>query len=493
MAQVSGTALIYQVFLVGNELVLEEYYRELRLTCKRLKAVIDPHLERASLGFRNEGDIQAFVQQGWPKTVEWLRIGTCFTKEDIEALKETEMPALSIVEFCRPEIMEAILGEDEEREYRERGLYLSDGDIVAWPNIKELYLSQGILFNFPNWIRSTTSLVRLEISYCAQLDIPDWIDTLKCLQYLRFHKIKQLFDPPEALGRLANLTHLNFDECHSFITLPETLSQLECLEILELIACVDLISLPSALPKSLTSIEIEDCYELEHFPSNLLDLTALSEFTLMKDRLMMDFPEWIVQARSLKSLTIGFDHVTALPDSFGRHFGALKSLHISCDLQELPESFGVEMRSLKILVITSEELTYLPDSIGELRQLESLDASLCRALETLPANIEKLTKLTSLELYSCSSLVRLPDEIGCLKSLKSLELPACEALEALPDSIGKLSALDSLEISGCTSLTYFPGPEHTKGMLSLKTLYAHNVGNIGGLKIELPFLVTLIV
>ncbi|WMV53172.1 hypothetical protein MTR67_046557 [Solanum verrucosum] len=138
---------------------------------------------------------------------------------------------------------------------------------------------------------------------------------------------------------------------------------------------------------------------------------------------------------------------------------------------------------VKLYVSKCSKLESLPEEIGDLENLEELDASYT-LISRPPSSIVRLNKLKSLafqkrksedRVYFVFPLVNkgllsleildlsycniidgeLPEDIGSLSSLKELNLCG-NKFEHLPQSISELDALRFLDLSDCKRLTQLP-------------------------------------
>jgi len=108
--------------------------------------------------------------------------------------------------------------------------------------------------------------------------------------------------------------------------------------------------------------------------------------------------------------------------------------------------------SLKTLHIGENLMTCLPDSLGVLKLLEEFASSRCPDLISIPKSFGQLASLKRVYLWGCSALQALPETIGELGKLQVLQLSRCVSLTSLPNAIGKLASLIELGIDGCISL-----------------------------------------
>ena len=145
------------------------------------------------------------------------------------------------------------------------------------------------------------------------------------------------------------------------------------------------------------------------------------------------------QMTNLKSLDIGHNRFTSLPDTIG-NLQTLESLYLDMNrLTSLPESIG-NLRSLKILDLDYNQLTSLPETIGNLQNLEDLRVA-------------------------HNQLTTLPDTIGDLRSLDTLYLEGNrETLESLPPSFSQLR-LQNEPLNDMTQIRQLIN-RHTSGTIS---------------------------
>lgn len=192
------------------------------------------------------------------------------------------------------------------------------------------------------------------------------------------------------------------------------------------------------------------CNQLTALPSEIGNLTALTELNLFENHLTMLPPE-IGELSGVTGLYLSFNQLTALPPEIGG-LSALRELDLSGNqLTALSPAIG-KLTALTELGLSGNWLTALPPTIGKLTALTELGLSSNR-LTALPPEIGMLTALTELGL-SGNLLTALPAEIGELSALARLDL-SDNRLTALPPEIGELSALTRLYLSN-NQLTALP-------------------------------------
>ncbi|KAJ0639791.1 putative leucine-rich repeat domain superfamily [Helianthus annuus] len=155
-------------------------------------------------------------------------------------------------------------------------------------------------------------------------------------------------------------------------------------------------------------------------------------------------PEAFGKLRTLVSLNLSANKLTALPDSLAG-LESLEELDVSTNLFEsLPDAIG-SLPHLQILNVSSNKLSSLPHGICKCRSLLEFDASL-NQIKRLPSKIGYgLVNLKKL-LMPLNKLRSLPNSIGEMISLQILDVHFNE-LKGLPPSIGMLKKLEVLNVS----------------------------------------------
>ncbi|KAL3371073.1 hypothetical protein AABB24_007883 [Solanum stoloniferum] len=202
------------------------------------------------------------------------------------------------------------------------------------------------------------------------------------------------------------------------------------------------------------------------------------------------------QGTATKIMT-SYSGIRELPLSFFDLQPHLTELHLNDmeNLVSLPSSICKSKGLVKLSVSFCSKLESLPEEIGDLENLEKLDASYT-LISRFPSSIVRLNKLKSLSfrkgksedrVYFVFPLVnkgllsledldlsycniidgRLPEDIGSLSSLEELNLCG-NKFEHLPQSISELGALRSLNLYNCKRLTQLP--EDIGCLSSLKEL-----------------------
>ncbi|CAB9526560.1 LRR receptor-like serine threonine-protein kinase [Seminavis robusta] len=250
-------------------------------------------------------------------------------------------------------------------------------------------------------------------------------------------------------------------------------------------------SLPAALPPSLQSLLLDDNDFQGEFPSDMVQLTNLREFTITQNDLLTDatLPHDMLPAWSnLQILRIDDTPIRGtIPTTLG-NLTALQELSASRVRLSgtIPTEIGL-LQNLEILympqsnALDSNLTGNLPEelwTITTLKQIEmnyiglsftipgehlrSLGSSLqhinfgtTRLAGTLPTELGLLTSLEIMELDNSAILGgTIPSEIGLMKSLRVVDMSRDPNLQgSLPTEVGNLANLESFWLFSSVSLT----------------------------------------
>jgi hypothetical protein len=225
-----------------------------------------------------------------------------------------------------------------------------------------------------------------------------------------------------------------------FVTaVPHSVLKLDALKVLDLSENASIEYLPPWIGKvcNLEHLNLSFTKGLRELPDEIGQLSKLERLDLVDSGIAV-LPNTLYMLRSLKSLDLrGCEELQGIPGSIG----ALKNLqeldlYSTTKLQWLPEEIG-RLKKLHRLNLSYSNILYLPFSMGKLKSLEELDLSSTKHLATIPEDISKLKKLHRLNL-SYSSISSIPDKIGRLKQLECLNLHQCRNLKRLPESVRSL-------------------------------------------------------
>ncbi|XP_004304776.1 PREDICTED: TMV resistance protein N-like [Fragaria vesca subsp. vesca] len=233
----------------------------------------------------------------------------------------------------------------------------------------------------------------------------------------------------------------------------------ENLVFLSLAGCHELKTLPRRiLMKSLKTLDLSHCVNLEMFPEISEDMKALSVLSLYQTAIM-ELPSSIERLRGLQSLDMTFCRkLIRLPDSIC-NLAKLRSLKLKdCSkLSKLPENIG-NMDSLLELEVDLGGLEQLPVSILRLKlggRLSFHGCKMAAPFSSWPLSIEdRCTDVVHLDFSGCN-MMKLSDAIACFPSLKVLKLSR-NNLERLPAAMKELGCLERLELDGCKRLRSIP-------------------------------------
>ncbi|KAH0745204.1 hypothetical protein KY285_006861 [Solanum tuberosum] len=150
----------------------------------------------------------------------------------------------------------------------------------------------------------------------------------------------------------------------------------------------------------------------------------------------------------------GMKNLVSLPSSICKSKGLVKLYVSECSkLESLPEEIG-DLENLEELDASYTLISRPPSSIVRLNKLKSLSFGQPRleygVFFVFPQVNEGLLSLESLDLSGCNIIDgRLLEDIGSLSSLKVLNLNYCNIIDGgLPEDIGSLSSLKGLYLKG---------------------------------------------
>ncbi|XP_027913438.1 putative disease resistance protein RGA4 [Vigna unguiculata] len=251
----------------------------------------------------------------------------------------------------------------------------------AFPSLEEL-----ILYNLPNLERmlrdeGVEMLPRLsEITIYGVSNVK--FPRLPTVEKLRANMIDEVgFFMEGVVGNTPCLKTLNISSIKGVKTLPDQLGTLDALEVLEIGFWYDLEYFPEHVLEGLTSLRILRiccCEKLKSLSEGVRHLACLERLTIRECPESMVLPSNMSQLTALRDVSILY--CSTLPEG----------------LQRVPS-----LRSLYILYCKS---TSLPDWLGDISTLEELSIDRCRELRSLPSSIQRLTNLSHLSIISCPYL-----------------------------------------------------------------------------------------
>lgn len=146
-----------------------------------------------------------------------------------------------------------------------------------------LNLSECRMIALPDSIGGLKALTELDLSKCRSLvALPDSIGDLKALTTLVLAGCSSLTELPDTIGGLRSLTGLDMIRCESLVELPESIGGLGALKHLSLFMCSKLVSLPKTIGdlKALTVLDLSQCESLTALPTTIVGLTVLTALGL---------------------------------------------------------------------------------------------------------------------------------------------------------------------------------------------------------------------
>ncbi|XP_023643319.1 disease resistance protein ADR2-like [Capsella rubella] len=212
---------------------------------------------------------------------------------------------------------------------------------------------------------------------------------------MRNSKLERLWEETQELPNLKEMD-LSWSSC--LMELPD-LSKAKNLEILVVNGCKALVEIPSSvvnLPK-LCELLMYKCKSLQVIPT-LINLESIKYFYIDNCPQLRIFPEMPTNITNLRIETTG---VEELPVSF-RHCSHLTEVEIS--LNENLKNFSTHLpTSVTELDLRDSQIERIADCIKGLHNLETLNITNCKRLESLP---ELPYSLRELFARNCESLER---------------------------------------------------------------------------------------
>ncbi|KAH0745196.1 hypothetical protein KY285_006853 [Solanum tuberosum] len=282
---------------------------------------------------------------------------------------------------------------------------------------------------------------------------------LPFLRWLDLRGSKSLMRTPDFTG-MPNLEYLNLSGCTSLKEVHHSLGCSRKLIWLDLSHCKSLERFPCVNVESLEYLTLQYCSRLEKFPEILGRMKPKLDISVEGSKMRRHFPGWltVLDLSSLKNLV-------SLPSSIGMLISLVKLNISGCSkFESLSEGIG-DLGNLESLDANYTLISQPPSSIIRLNKLKSLSfvkqktggGLVDGVFFVFPHVNEGLRSLEELDLRYCNLIDGgLPEDIGCLSSLKELHLNG-NNFEHLPRSIAQLGALQSLDLSGCRRLKEFLG------------------------------------
>ncbi|XP_006351698.1 TMV resistance protein N-like [Solanum tuberosum] len=301
-----------------------------------------------------------------------------------------------------------------------------------------------------------------------------WKET-ELQQFLSLRRIdlygsKSLKRTPDFKG-MPNLEYLDLGQCRSLEEVHPSLKDCKKLMKLNLPYYTKLERFPYDNVESLESLDLKFCSSLEKFPEILGIMKPELEINMSCSGIReLPLSFFDLQPHLTLLHLNGMENLLSLPSSICKLKGLVK-LHVSkCSkLESLPEEIG-DLENLEYLDASYTLISRPPSSIVWLNKLKSLTFKKYKSEDRVnfvfPPVSEGLCSLQELDLSYCNLII--PEDIESLSSLKHLNLSG-NNFEHFPRSIFELGALRSLNLSDCKRLTQLP--EDIGCLSSLKKLY----------------------
>ncbi|CAL4898204.1 unnamed protein product [Urochloa decumbens] len=173
--------------------------------------------------------------------------------------------------------------------------------------LRELEISKcKDLRHLPESMRSLTCLQKLDINWCDNLVLPEWLGELQSLQILNIIGLPLMSSLPQSIQSLTLLQDLYVYYCHALHQVPEQLGELCSLRRLQLCNLPGLTSLPESLQRltSLVFLNLCNCATFEQLPMSLGELPALQTLWIQACPALTSLPCCIKRLAALEELTI---------------------------------------------------------------------------------------------------------------------------------------------------------------------------------------------
>ncbi|KAH0747663.1 hypothetical protein KY285_009320 [Solanum tuberosum] len=283
-------------------------------------------------------------------------------------------------------------------------------------------------------------------------------EKLPSLRFLDLRGSKNLKRTPD-FKAMPNLEYLDLRECRSLEEVQNSLGCSRKLIELDLSYCESLERFPYVNAESLKSLNLKYCSSLEKFPEFLGIMKPELNITMSCSGIR-ELPLSIIHPQAhLRDLHLrGLKNLVSLPSSICKLKGLVRiDVSFCVKLERLPEEIG-DLENLERLDAHFTLISRPPSSIVRLNKLKFL--TFAKRVDGVyfffPQVDEGLRSLKSLDLSYCNIIDGgLPEDIGSLSSLKHLNLSG-NNFEHLPRSIAQLGALQTLDLSHCMRLTQLP-------------------------------------
>ncbi|MED6179537.1 hypothetical protein PIB30_001829 [Stylosanthes scabra] len=341
-----------------------------------------------------------------------------------------------------------------DKDYQESALQV----LEPHPNLTVLHMVGYKGKEFPTWIPSLVSLVKLSLYNCATPKPLPPLDKLPCLKVLELRRMHSLEFIAEKYD----------DNVHEVFPSLKELTLWDCPKLQswwgEKDKNNDGKAKNSVIFRCISSLRIQYCPKLTHMPlyPTLDEMLELVDSSVETMRSTIHYGKSETGSKEgkgpfskLKRMFIASVDKSP-PAKWLIKFTSLEELHIrDCfQLKALPSGFN-HLSSLRTLTIENCPVLDLDQSSCEWEGLKNLNSLIIREipmLKSLPLGLEKVKSLQEIKVHDCAGLTSLSEGIGRLTSLVRLEICRCEKLESLPEGVKHLISLVTLVIKDCPLL-----------------------------------------
>ncbi|KAF3547879.1 hypothetical protein DY000_02003034, partial [Brassica cretica] len=295
------------------------------------------------------------------------------------------------------------------------------------------------------------NLVDLKLPYSNIIRLWDSSNDVTNLRWVDLSHSINLQDL-SGLSGAGNLERLNLEGCTGLTELPkEIMETMTSLLYLNMRRCTSLISLREITIKSLKTLILTNCSNLEKFQMILENIEALH----LDGTALKELPESIKDRKKLVKLSLkDCTKLASVPDSVGK-LQALGELILSgcSNLRSFPDVKG-NMKRLRILLLDGTAINQVPQAFPSgSNGLQRLSLRGNLVIQTIQAHIGQLFHLKFLDLQDCKNLTSIP---VLPPNLQCLDAHGCDSLTTVANPLAFLNLTDqirtTLRFSQCNNL-----------------------------------------
>ena len=166
------------------------------------------------------------------------------------------------------------------------------------------------------------------------------------------------------------------------------------------------------------------------------------------DKILRLIPQIIEKLPYLTSLTLEYDYLPALPDTFLQKCPELTRLHLGGKLLQIPDDFFAHSPQITSIRFSNMPMNHIPPSLVMCSNINTICLHLLPNLAELPLWITHFPSLHQVELLSLPSILALPDTFDHCPNFQELIIKYCPGITTLPPT------LRALPISGFRYVGY---------------------------------------